>query len=665
MFPILYDAITPGTVPQNNGLGVLSDCISCESEQARNGIYELVFQYPMNGIHAKDIAYRRVVKVKSNPTDDPQLYRIKRIGKEMNGVFAVYCKHISYDLSGNEITSGTASSASGACLLLQNAAPGYTIQTDKIVAADFEVDVPASVRSFFAGKKGSFLDVFGTAEIKYDNFDIRFLTHAGEDRGVEIRYGKNLLELSQEIDCDNLYTHVLCFYKVEGTKVVGDKVATGLTLDVPRTLVIDCSGDYDEVPLAADLTARATQFINNNNLTTPTNNIKLDFVQSGELTNRVDLCDTVSIYYEALGITRANVKCIRTKFDCLREKYIETEFGDVKADLTDSFVVASKAIEEKPSLSIMGAAIKNATELITGNLGGYVINGHDTNDDGYPDENLIMDTNDITTATKVIRSNLGGIGFSTNGYSGPYQTAIGFDGIVADAITTGILNANLIKAGIISDVNGNSSIDMTSGVAILKDMQAKESFDLIDENGVRRGFFKYESILGEPHLAVIDASSNILAELWGHQYGGGVGVNDTAGNIRGRMSVDSSGSGFVTLSDNNGNETMTLDGQHGRIKAPNTFDKVFDGDLSLVNTDWWTFDTNFAALLVCGVPEIGTAWVTLMIPVEMITATPTRFQLADDSDYISFNVFLDSGLIKLQIVGKSSSGHVYKVYGLF
>ena len=77
------------------------------------------------------------------------------------------------------------------------------------------------------------------------------------------------------------------------------------------------------------------------------------------------------------------------------------------------------------------------------------------------------------------------------------------------------------------------------------------------------------------------------------------------------------------------------------------------------------FDTNFAALLVCGVVEAGTAWVTLMIPVEMITATPTRFQLADDGDYISFNVFLDSGLIKLQIVGKSSSGHIYKVYGIF
>lgn len=350
MFPILYEQITSGTVPQHRGLGTLSDCVSCVVEQERNGKYELVMEYPISGLHAQELAQRRVLKVKPNFTDNPQLFRIDRIGAVMKGNFTVYAKHISYDLSGFEITSGTANNAASACLLLQSAAPGYNITTTKEVAANFTIDRPSSVRSWFAGKKGSFLDVYGTSEIKYDNFDVNFMLHAGQDRGVTIRYGKNLLELSQEGASSNLYTHVLCYYKNgDEPAIVGDKVSTGLTLDVPKTYILDVTSEYETAPSVEQLTARATRFKNENNLTVPSNNITLDFVQSGELKDRVDLCDTVSIYYPALGVTRSNAKCIRTKWDCIREKYIETEFGDVLQDLTDLMVANTGAINSAAS----------------------------------------------------------------------------------------------------------------------------------------------------------------------------------------------------------------------------------------------------------------------------------------------------------------------------
>ena len=41
MIPILYATITEGTVPTNYGVGALSDCLSCEVKEARNGSYEL------------------------------------------------------------------------------------------------------------------------------------------------------------------------------------------------------------------------------------------------------------------------------------------------------------------------------------------------------------------------------------------------------------------------------------------------------------------------------------------------------------------------------------------------------------------------------------------------------------------------------------------------
>lgn len=576
MFPILYESITTGIIPQHNGLGILSDASSVICDHEANSIYELTFEYPISGKHAQDLAYRRIVKAKPNFTDEPQLFRIDRIGKVMNGKFTVYCKHISYDLSGFDIVSGNATSAVGACTLLQNAAPGYSITTDKSVSANFKIGIPGSVKSYFVGREGSFLDVFGKAEIKYDNFSVRLLQNAGQNRGVTIRYQKNLLELSQEIGSANLYTHVRCFYKdSDGNVTNSSKISTGLTLDVDRCLIVDVSDEFDTTPTVSQLNQRAIRYKNENNLTVPTNNITLDFVQSGELRNRVDLFDTVNVYYEALGITRAEVKCIRTKYDVIREKYIEVEFGDAKFDVSDTIVNTTKTLADKPSTSFMADAIAHATELITGNRGGYVINGHDSNGDGYPDENLIMNTPDINTATKVIRSNLGGIGFSQNGYAGPFTTAINYEGIVADAITTGTLNANLIKAGVLSDANGNSTIDMTSGIASLKNLRAKLNLSLLGENDVVKANLNHMGTDGSQFL-LYDNSGHALVDLWAHNGDGSIQLNNSSGYQRvslggnllrmqtssGKIHIDmglNTAGGYLSVNNTSGNNKVNVD----------------------------------------------------------------------------------------------------------
>lgn len=103
----------------------------------------------------------------------------------------------------------------------------------------------------------------------------------------------------------------------------------------------------------------------------------------------------------------------------------------------------SKIKEESNSLK---DAFEEANEKITGNRGGYLTARYDEN--GKPYEFLVMDTEDINSATNVIRLNQEGIGFSQNGYNGPFGVAITIDGhIVADFIDTGILNAGIIQAG--------------------------------------------------------------------------------------------------------------------------------------------------------------------------------------------------------------------------
>lgn len=105
--------------------------------------------------------------------------------------------------------------------------------------------------------------------------------------------------------------------------------------------------------------------------------------------------------------------------------------------LTDSSIQIgdiSNTVSRQPSL--WEQAIKNATALITGASGGYVV----LNPSENPQEILILDTPDIETAVNVWRWNSGGLGHSSTGYNGKYTTAMTMDGsIVADLITSGTL----------------------------------------------------------------------------------------------------------------------------------------------------------------------------------------------------------------------------------
>lgn len=484
MIPILYQTMTEGSVPSDYGIGPLTDTIEAIVTEQRNGIYELALTYAAEGIHAEDIQPGRFIMAKPNYTDDAQIFRIYKVGKTINGRFLVSAQHISYDLSGKVITTGSATSCVAACAVLDAAAGNFTINTDKSVTANFSVSEPGSVRSYFGGRSGSLLDVYG-GEWKYNNYTASLKQARGADRHVVIRYGKNLTELSQTLDMSNLVTGIFPYYiDTNGNKTVGTKVPTSLTLDAPRDIAIDFSQDVDPesgTAITTQLANLANRYINNNNLTTITNSITLDFVQMQGLTERVDLCDTVSIYFEALGIS-ASVKCIATEWDVLRERYSKTTFGDARTNIADTIAKATTQLASTPSTSFMSEAISHATELITGNLGGYVIL-HDSNNDGTPDEILIMNTADITTATQVWRWNKNGLGYSGTGYAGPYGTAITADGkIVADYILTGTLNADLIKAGTIEDAGHNSTINMTTGVARLKNLDAITRIRLLNSS---------------------------------------------------------------------------------------------------------------------------------------------------------------------------------------
>lgn len=545
MIPILYATLTEGTVPSHYGVGALTDCLACTVTEERNGQYELTLEYPSSGIHAEDIQPNSFIKAKPNFTDAPQLFRIYKVGKEMNGRFTCYGQHISYDLGGKVAPAGIfTNNAVNACYELTTRGGGnFTINTNISATRVFRTKVPAPTRSWFGGKEGSLLDIYG-GEWKYDNYTCSLLASRGTDRGVQIRYGKNLTQLSQELDMTNLVTGVYGYAVNPNDSedvVTGPRVATGLVLDVPHDIVMDFSNDINYKnggPVYDQLATLTAAYIsrNSSSLINLRNSITLDFVQLKELQERVDLCDTVHIYFEALGIS-ASAKCISTTWDVIRERYTSTSFGEARTNIADTISLQETKLENTPTVSQLSNSVSQATQLITGNLGGYVVL-HDGDGDGYPDEILVMDSPDIDTAVNVWRWNQNGLGFSANGYDGDYDTlALTSTGeIVADAIKTGVLNADLIKAGTISDAQGNSTIDMTNGIARMSNLKAISSFDLIEGDGTI-----YATL---SHSRPTNAYLKLLnyANLEGNTYVSSLDLKNANGNGRAYIEANQAGS---------------------------------------------------------------------------------------------------------------------------
>ena len=484
MNPVLYES-TESTF-ETNGLGVLSDTISCQVVEERNGIFEITLEYPLTGIHYQEIKQRRIIFVKPNPYEDPQPFRIYRITKPLSGRITVYAQHISYDLSGVPVSPFSSGSVTGALSGLKtNAAVTnpFGFWTDKTSTGDFAVTAPTSTRTLLGGSDGSILDVFG-GEYKFDRWTVRLYNNRGKNSGVSIRYGKNLMDLQQDENISNVVTGIYPYWlssEGELTELPEKIVNAPGTYDFTRISAIDFSGDFEEAPTEEQLRDRANDYISSNNVGVPTVSITVEFQpleQTEEykdiaLLERVNLCDTVNVEYFELGVS-ATAKCVKTTYDALKDKYISIELGDAKTNIADTIVQQQQEINEKPSVSFLEQAVINATNWITGNKGGYVI--FQRNADGQPYEILIMDTPDINTATKVWRWNNGGLGYSSNGYEGPFATAITQDGaIVANFITTGTLQANLIKSGIIQSRDGRAYFNLDTGQIAATQLIAQSS----------------------------------------------------------------------------------------------------------------------------------------------------------------------------------------------
>ena len=480
MKPILFAA--NATTFTSNGLGRL-DPVKCVVTEERNGQYELECVVPVESPHYSDIANNMILGVVPGDGATLQAFRIYQITEPLNGLVTISARHLSYDLSYNTVMPFTAASVTAALLgLVTNSVETnpFTMWTDKTTSANFAVTVPQTFRSLLGGQRGSILDIYG-GEYEFDNWTVKLWNNRGSDTDVTLRYGKNITDINQEQNLENVVTGLVPYWANETDLVTlpEKSVDSSYASSYPykRTVPIDFSNEYENAPTQNQLRTRTESYITANNIGVPKVSIKVSFValwQTEEYKNvapleRVHLCDTVGVVFEKYGInTRAKV--IKTEWDCLAERYLSIELGEARSNFANTIVSMNEQTENEivDAKTFLEKAIDTATSLITGNNGGYL--KISTNADGQPYELLIMDTDDITTAAKIWRWNLGGLGYSSTGYSGTFGTAITMNGeIVANYIATGELDAALIKAGVLTDLAGKFSLNMTTGALSMAD----------------------------------------------------------------------------------------------------------------------------------------------------------------------------------------------------
>ena len=471
------------------GIGALTDTISCEITEERNGLFECLLKYPITGQHYGRIAKECIIKAKPNDTSTPQAFRIYRTTKPLNGIVSIYGQHISYDLANVPVMPFTTESRSPQLILNQLLAGDsrFTGWTDYSEAKPFSVTQPKSVRACLGGSEGSMLSKWH-GEFEWDNFTVKFHTHRGQKTGVVIEYGKNLTALEQDEDNSGVYTRLLPYavFIAEGSDTETVVTLPEETLPIvsaemvrEKTLIMDFTDRFDSGTAITEemLRAAANDYIRDNPLGAAIPTVKVSFEplwkqpEYAALLERVNLCDTVTIRHSALGVS-VSAMVVQTVYDCLAERYTSITLGSEKSSMITTISEVQSSVNKVQTTvgrfpKLLQTAIGNATSLITGQSGGYVVLHGDEN--GQPYELLILDAPNINDAVNVWRWNVSGLGFSHNGYNGPFETAVTADGqIVADFITSGSLVANIIKAGVIQSQDGSSYWDLETGEVVLR-----------------------------------------------------------------------------------------------------------------------------------------------------------------------------------------------------
>lgn len=280
-----------------------------------------------------------------------------------------------------------------------------------------------------------------------------YLDRIGVDCGTTIEVAKNMKSLTVDVDTSNIVTRLIPL----GMQLAPGESAERLTISevndglpyiddadaIAKYGIIVGTVEFDDITIAENLKAAGESYLANNNRIRRAYECQpLDLSLIDE-TQQALRCGNSYIFINSFIGLHDSLRLIGRTVDIYKPWTPKLKIGDKSVCITDVASRTAKLVEyelPKQRQELLSAARDIATNIINAGINGHVVvNGN---------EILIMDTPDKSTATKVWRWNSGGFGYSSNGYDGPYETAITMDGsIIADFIVAGVLRGLEILNG--------------------------------------------------------------------------------------------------------------------------------------------------------------------------------------------------------------------------
>lgn len=373
-----------------------------------------------------------VIKTKSKLS--PQAFRITQDLTKTNRKISFTANHVMFDLEKYFLLDVRPTNLNGL-----NTLNYINARADNVSPFSFVSNVENVNTAYFIRK--NMLEACEVIEERWngvfdaDNWTISFLQNVGHDNGETIIYGKNMQNMEIYEDWSAVVTR-LYPTGYDGIMLPEKYIESQTQYEIPYTRTIDFPTDLQDEDitdenLIQELRRNANAYIAENQYP------KVCYSTNSDINNTMEIGDTITVLHPLVTIT---TEVLEYEYDNILEKVKKLTFGNYSRDIKKKFDNIKNTISTiVQEVSNQQTVINEQTELINSlNKNGFV----------YIDDNeiLILDRIPKEEAINVWRWGLGGLGFSSNGYEGPFETAITMDGqINANFITTGTLSVSRIQ----------------------------------------------------------------------------------------------------------------------------------------------------------------------------------------------------------------------------
>lgn len=431
----------------------------------------------------KYINFENVIAAEEN--GKKKLYRIYNVVRELYSVTA-YARPIFYDLIDKVLLDVRPTNKLGQealnIILADTGFTGHSNISNSNTAYYVRKNI---VESLLGDEENSFINRWG-GEFYCENFDIYINDRIGADNGVRVEFGYNLNEIEEDVNIEEVVTRIIPT-GYDGIMLDGETPWVDSPLinkyTQPKMRVIEFSDvkvkessddeeGFDTIEEARAELIRQCNLLYENDIDKPTVNYKIDMINLANTTAykdfkmlvEVNKGDTVTCYIKHLDID-VKARVIDYERDLITGEYTYIELGNV----VSNFFNEQADIQSKVN-NILNSNGSVKAQTLEGTINAIQAQFKALKDVAQPQDIRAMLFEDRVEDSPTFGCMcIGTMGFEIASSFKPgtkewdFKTFGTGQGFYADYIVAGVLNANLIKTGIIRALNGESWINLDTG----------------------------------------------------------------------------------------------------------------------------------------------------------------------------------------------------------